>query len=75
MNAENIGSRNLGDLSLWDGEKREKIERKNVLILGTKAVTLNPTKFDEIVPLSGCTSVDEDENEKQVLAETTINDY
>lgn len=75
MTSENIGSRNLGDLSLLEGEQREKIERKKVLILGTKAVTLNPTKFDEIIPLSGRTFVYEDENEKQVLAETTINDH
>jgi hypothetical protein len=68
MKAENIGSRNLGDLSLCNGEQREKIERKNVLILSSRQNFIEQNGV-EIVFLSGSDFLESQETE--ALIETT----
>jgi len=68
MKAENIGSRNLGDLSLFAGEAREKIERKKVLILSSRQNFIDQNGV-EIVFLSGPDFSDTEENEA-VMATT-----
>lgn len=70
MSTENIkiGSRNIGDLSLCDGEKREEIVRKKILVLSTGQ---NFTKQDgvEVVFLSG--SDFSDPQEREAIIATT----
>ncbi len=68
MKAENIGSRNLGDLSLFAGEAREKIVRKKVLILSSRQNFIDQNGV-EIVFLSGSDFLESQETE--ALIETT----